>query len=171
MGDGTRKVTLQGTSFNLSGEEVCIDRNAPEFNVISNELKVTSSLEFSGRSRLICSVPSLDTPVCNMEIHRLSEYARHFFKDTAVLFISMDLPFAQKRFCEENHIEGILTLSDHKNADFGLKYGVLIEDLRLLARAVFIIGKDDKVKYVEYVPEVASLPNYEKILEEIKKLN
>jgi len=115
-------------------------------------------------------VPSLDTPVCDLEIKRFNDEAAQTGKDVVILFISMDLPFAQKRFCQAYDIKKVKTLSDHREGDFGVKYGVLIKELRLLSRAIFIIDKDDEVKYVEYVKEVASQPDYESALKGLKAI-
>ena len=105
-----------------------------------------------------------------IELKRFNDEATGLSKEVVVLFISMDLPFAQKRFCQAYNIKKVKTLSDHKNADFGNNYGVLIKELRLLSRAIFVLDKDNSVKYVEYVKEIASHPNYEKVLEVLKEI-
>jgi thiol peroxidase len=161
-------VTVKGNAVTLSGEEVKAGQNAPNFKVVNTDLKDISSDEFKGKIRLIASVPSLDTPVCDLEIKRFNEEAVKLSKELAIIFISMDLPFAQKRFCQANEIKAVRTFSDYKDADFGLKYGVLIKELRLLARALFIIDKNDVVRYVEYVPELTSHPDYKKALDALK---
>jgi thiol peroxidase len=125
---------------------------------------------FKGKIKLIASVPSLDTPVCDTEIRRFNDEASGLSGDVTIIFISMDLPFAQKRFCQINKINKIKTLSDHRNADFGMKYGVLIKELRLLARALFIIDEDDIIRYVHIVPELSSPPDYGAALNALKKV-
>jgi len=154
----------------LIGAEVRPGQKANDFSVLDNELKEKTLSDFKGKIKLIASVPSLDTPVCDSEIKRFNDEASKLSKDLVIIFISMDLPFAQKRFCQEFEINKIETLSDHRSASFGTNYGVLIKELRLLARAIFLIDKEDKVTYTEYVKEVASPPNHDAALAAIKKL-
>jgi len=163
-------VTLKGSPVTLIGAEVRVGQKANDFNVLDNELKEKTLADFKGKIKLIASVPSLDTPVCDSEIKRFNDEASKLSKDLVIIFISMDLPFAQKRFCQEFEINKIKTLSDHKNASFGTNYGVLIKELRLLARAIFLIDKDDNVTYAEYVKEVGMPPNYDAALAAIRKL-
>ncbi len=154
----------------MIGAEVRPGQKANDFSVLDNELKEKTLSDFKGKIKLIASVPSLDTPVCDSEIKRFNDEASKLSKDLVIIFISMDLPFAQKRFCQEFEINKIETLSDHRSASFGTNYGVLIKELRLLARAIFLIDKEDKVTYTEYVKEVASPPNHDAALAAIKKL-
>jgi len=163
-------VTLKGGPVTLIGAEVKPGQKANDFSAVDNELKENRLSDFKGKIKLIASVPSLDTPVCDSEIKRFNDEASRLSKDLVIIFISMDLPFAQKRFCQEFEINRIKTLSDHREASFGTNYGVLIKELRLLARAVFLIDKDDKVRYAEYVKEVATPPNYNAALAAIKEL-
>jgi thiol peroxidase len=115
-------------------------------------------------------VPSLDTSVCDMETRRFNVEAGKLGEDVAIVAVSMDLPFAQKRWCGTADVKNVQTLSDHRDAAFGQAYGVLIKDLRLLARAVFVVDKQGVVRYVELVKEVASEPNYEAALDAARKL-
>ena len=163
-------VTLKGSPVTLIGAEVKAGQKAGDFNVLDNELKEKTLADFKGKIKLIASVPSLDTPVCDSEIKRFNDETSKLSKDLAIIFISMDLPFAQKRFCQEFEINKIKTLSDHREANFGTNYGVLIKELRLLARAIFLIDKDDNVTYAEYVKEVGTPPNYDAALAAIRKL-
>ena len=163
-------VTLKGNPLTLLGDEVRPGQEAGDFKALDQDLKEKTLKDFKGKIKLIASVPSLDTPVCDLEIKRFNDEAAGASKDVVIIFISMDLPFAQKRFCEAFSINKIKTLSDHRDADFGLKYGVLIKELRLLARAIFLVDKDNIVRYVEYVKEVASPPNYEAALSAIKSI-
>jgi thiol peroxidase len=163
-------VTLKGNPVTLVGAEVKVGQRANDFSVLDNELKEKTLADFKGKIKLIASVPSLDTPVCDTEIKRFNDEASRVSKDLVIIFISMDLPFAQKRFCQEFEINKIKTLSDHKSASFGVNYGVLIKELRLLARAIFLVDKDDNVVYVEYVKEVGMPPNYDAALNAIKKI-
>ena len=162
-------VTLKGGPLTLLGDEIKVGQKANDFKSIDSNLAEKSLTDFKGKVKLIASVPSLDTPVCDTEIKRFNDEASKLSKDLAIIFISMDLPFAQKRFCQEFDINKIKTLSDHREADFGLKFGVLIKELRLLARAIFILDKDDIVKYVEYVKELGHPPNYDAALKALKE--
>ncbi|MFA5143615.1 MAG: thiol peroxidase [Candidatus Omnitrophota bacterium] len=163
------EVTLKGNPLTLEGEEIKVGQKAPGFKALSHDLEERKLSDFSGKIKLIASVPSLDTPVCDTEIKRFNDEAAKISKDAAIIFISMDLPFAQKRFCQEFDINKVKTLSDHRDASFGLNYGVLIKEMRLLARAIFIIGKDDSVKYVQLVKELSSPPDYDAALAALKK--
>ncbi len=162
-------VTLKGNAVTLLGDGINVGQTAPDFKVITQDLTDAAFAEFKGKVKLIASVPSLDTPVCDTEIKRFNDEAAAVSKDVVIIFISMDLPFAQKRFCQAYDIEKVKTFSDHRDADFGLKYGVLIKELRLLARAIFVIDKEDKVRYIEYVKELSSPPNYEAALKALKE--
>ncbi len=163
-------ITLKGGPVTLIGAEVTVGQKANDFKVLDNELKEKKLADFKGKIKLIASVPSLDTPVCDTEIKRFNDEASKLSKDLVIIFVSMDLPFAQKRFCQEFEINKIETLSDHRDASFGTNYGVLIKELRLLARAIFLVDKDDNVTYVEYVKEVAIPPNYDTALAALRKI-
>lgn len=163
-------VTLKKNPVTLLGDEVRLGQKALDFKVLDDSLKERFLGEFKGKIKLIASVPSLDTPVCDSEIKRFNDEMSKLSKDIVIIFVSMDLPFAQKRFCQEFEINKIKTFSDHRDADFGLKYGVLIKELRLLARAIFLIDKEDTVRYVEYVKEISSPPDYEAALKAVKSL-
>lgn len=163
------EITLKGKPLTLEGEGIKVGQKAPEFKAMSYDLEEKRLSDFKGKIKLIASVPSLDTPVCDTEIKRFNDEAAKVSKDVVIIFISMDLPFAQKRFCQEFDIKKIKTLSDHKDADFGLNYGVLIKEMRLLARAIFIIDKDDIVKYIQLVKELSSGPDYNAALSALKK--
>jgi len=161
-------VSLKGNPLTLTGKEVKLGEKAPMFKALNNALEEVTLDRFKNKIKLIASVPSLDTPICDSEIKRFNDEVATLSKDIAIIFISMDLPFAQKRFCQAFDIKKVKTLSDHRDADFGEKYGVLIKELRLLARAIFIIDKEDNIRYIELVPEVSSPPNYDKALEALK---
>jgi thiol peroxidase len=161
-------VTMKGNPLTLLEEGLAVGQKAPSFTVLSNDMKETSSDDFKEKIKLIASVPSLDTPICDLEIKRFNDEASKLSKDLIIIFVSMDLPFAQKRFCHDNNIKKVKTFSDYRDADFGRKYGVLIKELRLLARAIFIIDSGDTVRYVEYVSELTSHPNYEAALQALK---
>jgi len=171
MGERTGAVTMKGNPLTLVGNEVKVGQEAPDAELVANDLSVVklSSL-CRGKVCIVTSVPSLDTPVCDVETRRFNEEAGKMGNDVAVLTISMDLPFAQKRWCGAAGVKNVQTLSDHREAAFGKAYGVLIKDLRLLARAVFVLDKQGTIWYVELVKEVASEPNYGAALNAAKKL-
>ncbi len=164
----TGVITFKGGPLTLLGPEVKVGSNAPDFQVLGGDLKSVSLANFKGKTKLISVVPSLDTPVCDQQTRKFNEEAGKLPSDVAVLTISVDLPFAQGRFCSTAGITKVKTFSDHRDTSFGLAYGVLIKELRLLTRAIFIIGPNDKVQYVEYVKEVTSHPNYEAALNALK---
>jgi len=161
LAEPVRTVNFRGQPMTLAGQEVRVGDRAPDFRVINNNLEPVTLADYRGKVKVLLSVPSLDTGVCDQETRRFNEEAAGLGEDVVVLAVSMDLPFAQRRWCAAAGVERVETLSDHREASFGRAYGVLMEDLRLLARAVFVVDRDDRVTYVEYVPEVASLPNFE----------
>jgi len=163
-------ITMKGNPLTLVGNEVNIGDQAPEFVVIDNDLSPQSLEACHGKVCIISSVPSLDTPVCDMETRRFNDEASNLGEDVAVITISMDLPFAQKRWCGAAGVDRVQTLSDHRDASFGQAYGVLIKELRLLARAVFVIDQQGTVRYKELVKEVADEPDYEAVLAAVREL-
>lgn len=165
------KVTMKGKVLTLEGERPVPGQVAPSFTALSRDLEEKSLEDYQGKVKLIATVPSLDTPVCDLEIKRFNKEASAISEDVVILFISMDLPFAQERFCSEFGIDRLELLSDHRTAGFGRAYGVLIKELRLLARAIFIIGRDEEVKYAELVEEITSQPDYDAALETLKKVS
>ena len=164
----TDVATLKGNPLTLIGPGLKPGDPAPDFTVRKGLADVQGS-SYNGKVRIITSVPSLDTPVCDQETRRFNEEAAGLGEVT-VLCISMDLPFAQGRFCETAGIDRVETLSDYKDASFGTAYGVLIKEHRLDHRAVFVVGADDKIHHVEYVPEMTDHPNYEAALEAARAL-
>ncbi|MBF0564081.1 MAG: thiol peroxidase [Nitrospirae bacterium] len=161
-------VTFQGNGLTLVGPEVKAGDKAPDFTVVDNGLAPVTLKDFAGKVKLISVTPSLDTPVCDAQLRKFNEEAAKLGNDVVVLNISMDLPFAIARFCSVADISNAKTLSDYKDASFGNAYGVLIKELRLLTRSIFVIGKDDVVKYVEIVPEVTNSPDFAKALAAVK---
>ena len=161
-------ITFKGNPLTLIGPEIKVGSQAPDFQVLAGDLSTISLDNFKGKTKLISVVPSLDTPVCDQQTRRFNQEASKMPGDIAVLTISMDLPFAQGRFCTTAGIDKVKTLSDHRDASFGQAFGVLIKELRLLTRAIFILGPDNKVQYVEYVKEVTNHPNYEAVLGALK---
>jgi thiol peroxidase len=171
MAERTGAVTMKGNPLTLTGSEVKVGQKAPDAELTANDLSaVKLSSICQGKVCLITSVPSLDTSVCDAETRRFNEAAAGLGQDVAILAISMDLPFAQTRWCGAAGVEHVQTLSDHRTADFGRSFGVLLEDLRLLARAVFVVDKDGTVRYVELVKEVTNEPDYDAALRAAKEL-
>ena len=163
-------VTMKGNPLTLLGKEVRAGDRAPDFNVTRNDLTPAKLPDFKGRILVLSSVPSLDTPVCSIETRRFNEEASNLGPDVLVLTVSMDLPFAQKRWCAAEGVERVITLSDHRDASFGRNYGVLIKDLRLLARAVFVVDRAGVVRYTQLVPELTHEPDYAKVIEAVKSI-
>jgi thiol peroxidase len=163
-------VTMKGNPVTLIGNEVKVGNKAPDFEVTANDLSPVKFSSFAGKTCIICSVPSLDTSVCNTMTRRFNEEAVKLGDDVKVLTISMDLPFAQSRWCGAAGIKNVVTLSDYKDAQFGNAYGLLIKDLRLLARAVFVVDNKGIIRYASIVPEIATEPNYAEVIQAVKKL-
>lgn len=163
-------VTMKGNPLVLLGEEVKIGDVAPDFTVVANDLSVVKFSSFKGKICVISSVPSLDTPVCDTSTRRFNEEASQLGDDVNVLTISMDLPFAQARWCGAAGITRVQTLSDHRDASFGLSYGVLLKDLRLLARAVFVVDQAGIIQYVQIVNEIAQEPDYDSVIQAVKRI-
>ncbi|MEE9371212.1 MAG: thiol peroxidase [Sedimentisphaerales bacterium] len=163
-------ITFQGSPLTLVGNEVWTGNEAPDFEVLDNDLAPIKLSSFRGKVCIISSVPSLDTPVCDTQTRRFNEEAQKLGDDVVVLTISMDLPFAQKRWCAATGIKNVKTLSDHRDAGFGNAFGLLIKELRLLARAVFVIDKQGVIRYIELVPELTNELNYQAALKATKQL-
>jgi thioredoxin-dependent peroxiredoxin len=161
-------VTFKGNAVTLLGNEVKVGDQAPDFKVLANDMSEVTLQDTKGQVRLISAVPSLDTGVCDAETRRFNEEAVKL-DNVKVLTVSVDLPFAQKRWCGAAGIENVQTLSDHRELSFGEAYGVAIKELRLLARAVFVVDSNDKVTYVQYVSEVTDHPDYEAAVEAAKQ--
>jgi thiol peroxidase len=163
-------ITMKGNPLTLLGREVQVGDPAPDFEAVDNDLKLLKFSSGTGKVSIICSVPSLDTPTCDLETRRFNQEAAGLGPDVQILTISMDLPFAQKRWCGAAGVDRVKTLSDHREASFGLAYGVLIKELRLLARAVFVVDRGGQVRYVQLVKELAHEPDYEAVLQAVQKL-
>lgn len=168
MAERPGAVTMKGTPLTLVGPAISVGEAAPDFETLNNDLQPVRLSQFKGKTVILSSVPSLDTPVCDMETRRFNQEAEKLGDDVVVLTISMDLPFAQKRWCGAAGVTRVLTLSDHRNASFGQTYGVLIKELRLLARAVFVVGKDGTIKHAQLVKELTEEPDYAAVLNAVK---
>ncbi|CAM4212215.1 peroxidase [Bacillus manliponensis] len=160
-------VTFKGNAVTLLGTEVKVGEQAPNFQLLANDLSPVTLETYKGAVKLISVVPSIDTGVCDAQTRRFNEEASGL-ENTKVLTVSVDLPFAQKRWCATNGLENAVTLSDHRDLSFGEAYGVAIKELRLLTRAVFVVDSNDKLIHVEYVSEATNHPNYEAALEAAK---
>jgi thiol peroxidase len=166
----TVSITMKGKPLTLAGADLKIGEKAPEFTVLDGNLNDVQLKDFGGKIKVISVTPSLDTPVCDLQLRRFNHEAAAMPQDVVVLNISMDLPFAISRFCTAAEIERARALSDHRDASFGVAYGVLIKELRLLARSIFVIDKNNIVRYKEIVPEQSSHPDYDKALEALGRL-
>lgn len=162
------QITFKQNPITLIGKEVKVGDTAPNFTVLANDLSPVTLNDSKGKVRLISVVPSLDTGTCDTQTRKFNESASKLGEDVVILTISNDLPFAQKRWCAAAGIDSVQTLSDHRDLSFGEAYGVAIQELRLLTRAVFVVDANDKITYVEYVPEATEHPNYEKAIEAVK---
>jgi len=170
MKERTGIVTMRKNPLTLLGDEVNVGERAPDFIALDPNLTPVKFSSFLGKICILSSVPSLDTPVCDMETRKFNDEASKLGDKIQILTISMDLPFAQKRWCGAAGVNKIQTLSDHKDAQFGLAYGVLIKELRLLARSVFLVDQKGILQYIQLVKEIANEPNYQEIWSALKKL-
>ena len=164
-------VTFKGNPLTLVGNPVKVGDKAPDAEVLANDLSPVKLSGFRGKVCVICSVPSLDTPVCDTQTRKFNEQAASLGDEVVVLTISMDLPFAQQRWCGSANAEYVQTLSDHRKAEFGNAFGVLIKELRLLARAVFVVDADGIIRYIQIVDELTDEPDYEAALKAIKEID
>lgn len=163
------KVTMKGNALTLIGELPKVGSKIIPFTLLANNLTPKTENDYAGKVLIIATVPSLDTGVCDMEIKRFNKEATNLSADVQILAVSTDLPFAQARWCGAAGVSAVETLSDHYSADFGKNYGILIKELRLLARSIFVFNKKSELVYCELVEEVTQEPNYDKALEAAKK--
>ena len=163
-------ITFKGNPFTLVGPEIKVGDKAPDFRVVDNGLAPVTLASYSGKIKVISAVPSLDTPVCDTETRRFNQEAAGFPDNVVVLTISLDLPFAQKRWCGAAGIDRVTTLSDYQERSFAAAYGIMIKELKLLARAVFIIDANDTIRYIQIVPEVTSEPDYAAVMAAARSL-
>lgn len=168
MEERTGIITFKGNSVTLLGPELKAGDKAPEFQVVDTALAPITLADFAGKTKIICAVPSLDTPVCDTETRRFNREAAQLPDDIVVLTVSLDLPFAQKNWCAAAGIDRVKILSDYQERSFGLAYGVLIKELMLLSRSIFVVDANDVVRYVQHVPEITEEPDYPAVLEAAK---
>ena len=165
----SNSVTLKGNPFTLVGPELKVGEEAPDFETIGKDLKPVTLRDTQGSVRVFSVVPSLDTPVCDAQTRRFNEEAGNL-SEVRVYTISMDLPFAQSRWCASAGVQNVTMLSDHRDAKFGTNYGTLIKELRLNCRALFVVDKNDTIRHVQYVREIADPPDYDKALQVTRQL-
>lgn len=165
-----RQVNFGGKPLTLLGEEIKVGDKAPNFTALKNDLSPLNLEDYKGKVVLISSVPSVDTGICALQTKRFNKEAAELGDKISIITVSMDLPFALGRFCATEGIKTAVTVSDHRDADFGMKYGFLLKELRLLSRGIVIVGADGLVKYVEYCPEIQAHPNYDAALAALKQL-
>lgn len=170
MPERANLVKMGGKPVTLLGSELKVGDTAPDFAAVGNDLKPVTLSQFKGQVVVISSVPSLDTPVCDMETRRFNTEAASLGPNVVILTVSMDLPFAQKRWCGATGVDRVVTVSDHREAAFGLAYGVLIKEVRLLARAVFVVDRDGIIRYIQFVKETGTEPDYAPVLAAVEEL-
>ncbi|MHC4739958.1 MAG: thiol peroxidase [Planctomycetota bacterium] len=163
-------VTMKGQSVALLGNEVEVGQKAPDFEVVANDLSTVRFSSFHGKICIISSVPSLNTAVCDMQTRRFNEEAIKLGEDVVILTISMDLPFAQKLWCGKTGVKNVQTLSDHREASFATAFGILIKEVRLIARAVFVVDNDGVIRYIQIVDELTNEPDYQSVLDVVREL-
>ncbi len=164
------KITMKGNPLTLEGRGLAIGDAAPDVELTNNDLAPVRISSFRGKVCVLSSVPSLDTPVCDLETRRFNEEAGKLGDNVVIVTVSMDLPFAQKRWCGSAGVEKVITLSDYKERSFGKEYGVLIKELKLLARCIFVLDRKGIIQYIQLVSEVSREPDYEAVLDAAKKL-
>ncbi|KLV26426.1 lipid hydroperoxide peroxidase [Niallia circulans] len=163
-------VTFKHNPVTLIGNEIKVGDKAPEFTVLANDMSEVTLASSKGKIRLFSVVPSVDTGVCDAQTRKFNEEASKL-ENVEVITVSVDLPFAQRRWCAASGLENVITVSDHRDLSFGEAYGVVMKELRLLARAVFVVDANDTVTYVEYVSEGSNHPNYEAAIAAVKEAN
>ncbi|GIV66386.1 MAG: thiol peroxidase [Chloroflexota bacterium] len=163
-------ISFAGKDVTVVGPDLQAGDVAPEFTVHAQDWSTISGLSATdGKVRIIASVPSLETSVCDRETRRFNQDAANLSKDIAILVISTDLPYTQKRWCGAAGIDQVMVLSDHMDVDFGKKYGVLLKELRILRRAVFVVNRDNRIIYAAYMPTIGAEPDYDAVINAAKQ--
>lgn len=170
MTERTGVITFKGNPLTLIGPEIKVGDSAPDATLLANDLSPVQLSSYKGKVCVISVVPSLDTPVCDMQTRKFNEEAGNLGGNVVIHTVSMDLPFAQARWCGAAGVEKVVTLSDHRDAEFGEAYGVLIKELRLLTRAVFVVDPNGTVQYIQLVKEVTDEPDYNAVIDAVKKI-
>ena len=170
MWERENALTFKGEPLTLLGDELEVGNTAPDSVLLGNDLKEVKLADYRGKICVICTVPSLDTGVCDVQTRRFNEEAARLGSEVVILTVSMDLPFAQERWCGGLKVPRVVTLSDHRNGSFGFAYGLLIKELRLLARCVMVVDQKGVIQYMQLVRVLTQEPNYEAALRAVKKL-
>ena len=171
MQERTGIITFKGKPVTLLGPEIRVGSKAPDFRAVDGSLSPVTLSDFKGKIKVISAVPSLDTPVCDMETRRFNQEAAKLTEKVIVITISLDLPFAQKRWCAAAGVDRVKVLSDYQDRSFAQAYGVLIKELMLLSRSLFVIDANDVVQYVQHVKEIGMEPDYADVLGAVKALS
>ena len=166
----SRLITFKGSPLALTGRVVKVGQRAFDFKLISQDLKVVKLSDFSGKIKVVNFFPSLDTPVCDLQVKEFNKKAAGLSNDIVVIGVSKDLPFAQARFCSVNEIKNEVVLSDYRFSSFGLNYGFLVKELNLLARGSLIIDKSDRIKYIQLVDELTHSVNFEEVFSKLQEV-
>jgi thiol peroxidase len=169
MEERSAAVSLHGNPLTLMGTVLNVGDTVPDIEVLDNDLNAVKFSSFKGKICVISAVPSLDTPTCDMETRRFNETASQLGDDVVILTVSTDLPFAQKRWCGAAGVDKVITLSDHREAVFGSAFGVLIKELRLLSRSIFVVDRDGVIQYIQHVKELSEEPDYDAVIDAVKK--
>jgi len=170
MEERTGIITFKGNPMTLVGPALKVGDKAPDFRVVDNALATVTLADLAGRIKVFSAVPSLDTPVCDTETRRFNQEAANLPANVEVLTVSLDLPFAQKRWCGAAGIDRVRTLSDYQERSFANAYGVLIKELKLLSRSIFVVDATDTIRYIQHVPEVTTEPDYAAVVAAVKGL-
>jgi thiol peroxidase len=165
-----RSVTFKGIRLTLTGKQVKEGRRAPDFKLISQDLKEVSLSDFDGKIKIINFFPSLDTPVCDLQVKEFNKKAAGIDPDVVIIGVSKDLPFAQARFCSVNEIKNEIVLSDYRSSSFGLNYGFLIKELNLLARGTLIIDKNRRIRYIQVVDEITHSVDFDQVFSKLQEV-
>lgn len=165
-----RQITFKGSPLTLVGRQIKAGVQAPDFRVTRQDLKEAHLADFAGKIKVITTFPSIDTPVCDLQVKEFNRQAAHLSAEMAIIGVSKDLPFAQKRFCSDNNITAVTVVSDYKTGSFGINYGVLIKELNLLARSVMVVDNNDTVRYVQLVKELTAQPDYADALKNLESV-
>lgn len=166
----SRAIKFKGNPLTVVGRSIKAENPAPDFKVSSQDLKEVTLADFRSKIKILTSFPSLDTPVCDLQVKEFNKRAAGLSSDVAIIGISKDLPFAQKRFCESFGIKNISVVSDYKTSSFGINYGLLVKELNLLARSIIIVDKQDVIRYIQVTEELTSPPDYDAALKELDEV-
>jgi thioredoxin-dependent peroxiredoxin len=170
MEERTGIITFKGNPMTLVGPALKVGDKAPDFRVVDTALAPVTLADLAGRIKIFSAVPSLDTPVCDTETRRFNQEAASLPANVEVLTVSLDLPFAQKRWCGAAGIDRVRTVSDYQERSFAHAYGVLIKELKLLSRSIFVVDATDTIRYIQHVPEVTTEPDYAAVVTAVKGL-